>query len=175
MSFQDRLKTGNFGEEIVDRYLEQQGWVPYHPKQGVAHPFDRLVASPDKRKLCIVEVKTKYRREAYADTGINQSCFNDYQQITMKYSIPLFLVFVDGKLGQVYGNWWSELIKSREPELSAKVKGCLSYPWYQNGIVYFQYSTMRVFYVIPEEKRQELLKLRVSNWKPGVTEDILIP
>lgn len=165
VSFDDRLKTGQFGERIVDDFLKQKNWVPYRPQEGVAHPFDRLAASADKRKICIVEVKTKWRREAYADTGINRRHFDDYQQITMKYGLPLFLSFVDAKLGTVYGNWWLELLKTREPSLNASSSGCKSYPWEHKGIVYFPISAMRTLYVLSENERAELLGLRCSNWK----------
>lgn len=169
MSFEERLKTGQLGERIVDEFLRQKGWIPYYPPKGVAHPFDRLAASPDKRNICIVEVKTKHRREAYADTGIDRRHFNDYQCVTMKYSVPLFLVFVDSKEGKIYGHWWHELIKSREPDDKARRAGCASYPWDQNGIVYFPRSIMREMHVLSDDDRSELLKLRVSQWKdnPG--------
>lgn len=167
MSFNDRPteKTGRFGERIVDEFLIQKGWIPYRPIGDVAHPFDRLVASADKQNLCIVEVKTKWRREAYKDTGINRRHFNDYQRITAKYDIPLFLSFVDAKQGTVYGNWWLELIKSRVPG-RAGAGGCQSYPWEQRGIVYFPLMAMRTLYVLSPDERAELLALRVSNWKP---------
>lgn len=154
-AFEDRLKTGNFGERIIDEFLRQKGWVPYRPVEGAAHPFDRLVASKDKQRLCIVEVKTKWRREAYADTGINRRCFNDYQNVTTKYSVPLFLVFVDAKQGTVYGNWWAELLKPRG-----------RYPWEQSGVVYFPLDSMRTLHVLTETDRAELKLLRVSDWTP---------
>ena len=163
MSFEDRLKTGRFGERIIDEFLRQKGWIPYRPIEGAAHPFDRLAASPNKRKLCIVEVKTKWRREAYADTGIDRRHYNDYQHVTTTYRVPLFLCFVDAKLGTVYGNWWAELLKPREPE-DSWAGGCEGYPWEQHGIVYFPLSAMRKLYVLTEQDRGELRGLRVSGW-----------
>jgi hypothetical protein len=163
--FDDRLKTGLLGERIIDEYLRQHGYVPYHPEEGVAHPFDRLVASLDKQRLCIVEVKTKWRREAYADTGIDRRHFDDYQHITTTYRVPLFLSFVDSKVGTVYGNWWSALVKPRPPEESW-AGGCEGYPWEQRRIVYFPLSAMRTLYVLTDADRAELIKLRRSNWKP---------
>lgn len=164
MSFETRLVTGGFGEQILDRFLRQKGWIPYYPIEGVAHPFDRLVASADKKRICIVEVKTKWRREAYPDTGINRRHYDDYQHITIAYALPLFLAFVDAKVGKMYGNWWSELLKSQEPERSARFAGCASYPWEQRGIVYFQLSAMKTLAVLPEDERQKLLQMRSTNW-----------
>jgi len=165
-TFDDRLKTGRFGEHIVDEFLKQKGWVPYRPIEGVAHPFDRLAASPDKKNICIVEVKTKWRREAYADTGLNRRHFDDYMHITAKYGLPLFLTFVDAKKGTVYGNWWLELVKTRVPSDDAWAGGCEAYPWEQRGIVYFPLSAMKTLYVLTDAERAELLKLRTSKWTP---------
>jgi hypothetical protein len=173
MSFEERLKTGHFGERIVDLFLRQKGWVPYRPVDGVAHPFDRLAATADKKRLCIFEVKTKFRREAYPDTGINKRHFDDYQHITNTYRLPLFLSFVDGKQGEVYGNWWSELLKARAPGKSCTA-GCAGYPWEQRGIVYFPLDAMRTLYVLNETERDELLGLRRSGWQPIDPDDIVI-
>ena len=163
MSFEERLKTGQFGEQIIDAFLRQKGWVPYRPVEGIAHPFDRLVASPDKKNICIFEIKTKFRREAYADTGINRRHYDDYQHVTAKYGVPLFLAFVDAREGSVYGNWWHELLKERPPEDSWS-GGCKGYPWEQRGIVYFPLSAMHILYVLTDSDRTELQGLRVSGW-----------
>ncbi len=164
-TFEDRVKTGRFGERIVDEFLKQKGWIPYRPIEGVAHPFDRLAASPDKKKLCIVEVKTKRRRKAYEDTGIDRRHFQDYMHVTVKYGVPLFLTFVDAEEGAVYGAWWHDLIKTREPSARARWHGCDSYPWEQKGIVYFLRSSMRTLHVLPESERAELLSLCVTAWQ----------
>lgn len=169
MSFKARLKVGSIGERILDTFIRQQGYVPYYPDpgEGMRHPFDRLIASPDKRRLCIVEVKTKCRREAYEDTGINQCHFDDYQHITTTYAIPLFLAFVDAKVGQIYGNWWRELLKPRESDLRTMCGGCNAYPWHCGGIVYFPLEAMRTLYVLNETERGELLALRTTAWRPS--------
>jgi hypothetical protein len=169
---QPTYQIGQIGERLIDEFLKQKGYVPYYPLPGVAHPFDRLIATPDKRRICIVEVKTKCRREAYDDTGINQRHFDDYQHITFTYSLPLFLAFVDAKVGQIYGNYWTELLKTREPEgvvwLNGKAfghGGCQSYPWTDRGIVYFPLSAMRVLHVLTAEERAEILAKRTTGWR----------
>ena len=55
--------------------------------------------------ICIVEVKQpKCRREAYdATTGINRRHFDDYMHITTTYRLPLYLAFVDAKVGLIMG------------------------------------------------------------------------
>lgn len=169
MMFEDRptAKTGRIGERILDDYLRQHDWIPYRPDADAPHPFDRLAASPDKRQLCIVEIKTKFRREAYADTGIEQRHYNDYQHVTMTYQVPLFLAFVDAKVGTMYGNWWSELLKTRESSI-LQIDGFMirnaTYPFFDRGIVYFPLSAMRTLYVLTDAERAELLALRTSRW-----------
>jgi hypothetical protein len=168
MSFNDRtVQTCVFGEQLLDKLIRQQEFVPYYPEKGVAHPFDRLIASRDKRRLAIVEIKTKCRRVAYPDTGINLSHYRDYFHITAQYSVPLFLAFVDAKLGQMYGGWFHDLIKTREPSVRAQLAGCKSYPWTCNGIVYFPLSAMRVLYALTREEREALWPLRQTMWIDG--------
>jgi hypothetical protein len=167
-----RAKTGAIGEHILDEYIRQRGYVPYRPDADHAHPFDRLIASLDKQRICIVEVKTKPKRKAYDDTGINQSHFQDYQRITLTYNVPLFLAFVDCEEGAMYGNWWHELLKTRvstRPVLMHHGRpfgGGESYPWTQRGIVYFQRAAMRLLYVLTEDERAELRALHCSRWVP---------
>jgi hypothetical protein len=169
MSFEQCVQKGAIGEGILDRVIRQKGYVPYYPDPGVPHPFDRLVASPDKRRIAIVEVKTKCRREAYADTGIDQSCFDDYQHITLTYGLRLFLVFVDAKVGTMYGNWWDELLKTRERPGGVILPngerfGGGSYPWVSGGIVYFPLEAMTTLYVLTPADRERLLALRTTRW-----------
>lgn len=147
--FAERLEAGKVGERIVHEFLRQKGLVPYCPPEDCKHPFDRLVATADKRQLCIVEVKTKPRREAYEDTGINHYHFDEYQAITSRYHIPLFLAFVDKRTGTMYGNWWHELVKPRAVTWH-------EYPMHDRGIVYFPLAAMRTLYVLSADERAEL-------------------
>jgi hypothetical protein len=45
-----------------------------------------------------------------------------------------------------------------------------SYPWTQNGIVYFPLAAMRTLYVLTDEERAELNALRSSRWVPVLVE-----
>jgi len=167
-----RQRTKEIGEQILDRFLLEQGLVRYRPDPNDgAHPFDRLAASRDKRQIVIGEVKTKPRRQAYADTGINRRHFDDYMHNTTKYGLPLFLAFVDFEIGAMYGNWWSELIKTRESDIPKHgldadgVIRCETYPWEQNSIVYFPLSAMRTYYMLTDAERAELRALHLSRWQ----------
>jgi len=167
--FDDRRETklGSLGTRIVDAQIRLAGNIPYHPVADAPHPFDRLVASADKRHICIVEVKTKWRREFYADTGIDRRHFDDYMHITTLYNLPLYLAFVDAKEGRIYGNYLTELIKSRDPGRS-RCGGCQSYPWEQKGIVYFPLAAMETLHVLTASDQAELRALRKSDWQPQI-------
>ena len=116
MKFSDlpQAKKAAIGEQIVDNYLRQNGFIPYHPSEiDGAHPFDRLVASKDKKRIFIGEIKTKPARFHYPDTGINKKSYQEYQYIHEKYGIRIFLFFVDEKKGEIYGNYLDLLDKKR--------------------------------------------------------------
>jgi hypothetical protein len=157
-------RKGRIGEQIVDDWLIADAWVPYRPQEGVAHPFDRLMASRDKQRLCIVEVKTKPHRNAYMDTGINRSHFGDYGRVTIKHDVPLFLAFVDENTRSIYGNWWTELLRTREADRESARHGCTSYPWFHGGQVYFQLAIMRTIKHLNDQQCGELRALRKTAW-----------
>jgi len=151
------VQLGGLGAGILDAHIRATGWIPYGPQADGAHPFDRLIASPDKRHICIVEVKTKARREAYRDTGINRRHYEDYRHITATYRLPLFLAFVDPKEGRIYGNYWTEL-------LTPRIRGACRYPWHSNGIVYFPLDAMPTLRLLTTTECSALLALRQTRW-----------
>ncbi len=71
-------QKGALGEQIVDRYLVEQGYIPYGSLIDGAHPFDRLCASRDKREVFIADVKSKACRLFYPDTGIGLRHYQEY-------------------------------------------------------------------------------------------------
>lgn len=162
MSWQDSpaYLKGQVGERIVDRWLEEQGLVPYHPVANAAHPFDRLVASKDKRSIIVVEVKAKPARNKYPDTGIDYRHYQDYQHIWAKHHIPVFIAFVDEKKRQVYGQLLSILEQRR-------VEDGRHYPLrYANGkpdIIYFPLSAMRQIADLTDDQVEALSLLRRSQ------------
>jgi hypothetical protein len=165
MSFEDRLAKGKIGEQIVEAYLLAQGYVPYRPIEGVAHPFDRLVASRDKRNLAVFEIKTKPRREAFKDTGIPERHYHDYQHIYFTYNIPVFIAFVDENMAEVYGNFISELMKTDEnPGRRMKVYPSTETNRWGQSITYFPLSRMITITKLTPEQCAELRALRKSGW-----------
>lgn len=156
MSFEDRLEKGSIGERIVDEWLIRRGYVPYRPMEGVAHPFDRLVASRDKKRIAVCEVKTKPRRNKYRDTGVDIKKLNDYTNIQEQHRLRVFIAFVDEVEAQVYGNTLDELMKTRTSEGQV-------YPKEYDGIRYFPLDAMIVIADLTDEQCTELKKRRRSE------------
>ena len=120
---------GNIGERLVREYLERKGYIVYEPKTGGAHGFDKL-AILNKKQAIIAECKTKARRNKYADTGINIKHLEDYEYISAKHNLPVFIFFVDESVGKIYGNTLKELLIPR-------IVDGKQYPSREKGIIYF--------------------------------------
>ena len=152
------VKKGNLGEEIISRFLERKGYVIYSPEtKDKAHAFDRL-AIKDKEQIIIAEIKTKARRNKYADTGINKRNYEQYIKIQNKYNIPVFIFFVDEMLKKVYGNWLSKLI------IPIIIEG-KQYPLILNNIIYFPLINMINIAELSEQQITELKKLSNRNYE----------
>lgn len=146
MEFKDlpQTKKGNLGEQELDKYLLSKRIIPYMPIANMAHPFDRLCASADKKKLYIAECKTKASRSAYPDTGINKRNFDEYVYVRKQYGIDVWLFFVDEFRMEIYGNLLSELEK---PHNVIHNNRLIEYPWVQadwrgTQIMYFPLEKM---------------------------------
>lgn len=134
-----QVKKGSFGEEIIKGYLEKRGFIVYTPITNGNHCFDTL-AIKDKKQAIIAECKAKACRNYYPDTGINVTHLTEYEYISKKHLLPVFLFFVDESLQEVYGNWLSELTKERIITHNSKT---IRYPLRHNGIVYFPLIAMK--------------------------------
>lgn len=108
-------KIGDYGEFLVQQYLEDRGCVCYKSVTPKPHPLDYLVVWPDKT-ISGVEVKTKPSRNKYPDTGFNLKHYEGYKQFTDALKIPMRIYFVDSKRGEIYGNYLCELDKPRRIE-----------------------------------------------------------
>ena len=146
MEFKDlpQTKKGSLGEQELDKYLLSKGIIPYMPIANAAHPFDRLCATADKKRLYVAECKTKASRSAYPDTGINKRSFDEYVYIREKYGIDVWLFFIDEFRMEIYGNLLSELEKPHKINYNNKV---IEYPWIQESwnktkIIYFPLEKM---------------------------------
>jgi len=151
------VKKGNIGEKIVRGYLENKGYVIYKPITSGGHPFDNLCASRDKKKIFIVEVKTKEARKYYPDTGIDIKSYNEYKYIQDKYNLKVFLFFVDATNRKIYGNIMEYL------EIETTV-GKHIYPLRQNGIIYFPLSSMKSISELTENEAEIIRKYNTKKY-----------
>lgn len=124
---------GNFGEAIVDNFLEKKGFICYFPKTKGAHWFDR-VAIKDKKKIVVVEVKTKARLNKYPATGFDLRSYKEYKRVYEEHKIDVFVFFIDEMLKKIYGNFIRNL------EAPVEIDG-KKYPMQLN----FGYQTTIVF------------------------------
>lgn len=158
------VKKGHIGERLVDEYLLRKGIVPYRPMAPKAHPFDRLCASADKKRIYIAEVKAKPRREFYPDTGINVAHFNDYMNVAMHHSMDVFIYFVDEILKSIYGG---ELVSNLAQDRRVLHRGrMLKYTMRQGPIIYFPLACMEHVATLSDEACAELAALRRTAYEP---------
>lgn len=159
MNWHDRTTTkkGDIGERIVREFLVSKGYVPYVPIADIAHPFDNLCASPDKKKIFIVEVKTKEARKYYPDTGINIRNYDEYAFIRKKYGIEVFIYFVDATNKKVYGNRLSVLEEKT-------TVGNKEYPKREPPIIYFPLCNMQTISELTDEQCTEIRKYTTKNY-----------
>lgn len=159
-NWQDRkeVKKGNIGEGLVIDYLHRKGYVVYKSITSGAHPFDNLCASRDKKKIFIAEVKTKEARKYYPDTGINIRSYDQYKFIQDKYSLDVFLFFVDATNHKVYGNAMNELTKP------ININGT-EYPLRHKGIIYFPLALMITLANLTEEQAEQIAQFNTKNYK----------
>lgn len=147
----------------MDAYLQSSGdFVPYAPICEGRHPFDRLVASRDKRKIFIADCKAKARRNWYPDTGIDRRHYQEYKEIAERYQMDVFLFFVDESEGRIYGNFLSEL----EKPAAITVRNTIhKYPKEEGRIIYFPLAHMKEIASITEEQAQELQRLSTRSYE----------
>ena len=155
-----QVKKGDAGEALVDAYLIGKKIIPYMPVFDGAHPFDRLLATPDKKKLFIADVKTKARRNYYPDTGIDVRHFDEYVSISEKYGMDVFLFFVDELERRIYGGWLSDLKKHRVIFVKGK---SVEYPLVQKNIVYFPLEAMKDICSLSESESEMLTSLNTRT------------
>jgi hypothetical protein len=137
-SEKQQVIKGDFAESIVDKFLEEKGYIIYNPKTSGAHAFDRI-AIKDKKQMIIAESKAKARRKYYYDTGINYKHYKGYQAISKKHNLPVFLFFIDEYQGNIYGNFLERLSQEIIYTYNGKIK---KYPCIENNIIYFCLTNM---------------------------------
>ena len=145
-----KLAKGEFAEVLVARYLERKGYVVYTPQTiDKAHAFD-ILAMKDKLNLIIMDVKAKAHRTYYPDTGINVTSYNEYQAISRKHNIPVWIAFVDEADGKIYGNVLNDT------GLLKPVKLKKQYPCVEGPIIYFPLANMIEVAKLSEDDTESL-------------------
>jgi hypothetical protein len=164
MAWADRttVKKGDIGESIVDNFLKSKNVVPYQPVFDGAHPFDRLLATPDKKSLFVADVKTKARRTFYPDTGIDVKHYDEYMHIENKHNLKVFLFFVDEDEQRVYGGWLFDLTKNRRVNHNGKV---LDYPIRQGKLIYFPLEAMQPVCSLEQSQCSSLKQFSTRNYQ----------
>jgi len=159
MDWKDKIqvKKGNFGEKIINDYLEKKGFIVYVPITEKAHAFDRL-AVKDKKIFIIAEIKTKAKLNYYNATGFDIKHYKEYKLLSVKYNIPVFVFFIDEMIGKIYGNWLNELEKQIEDDLN--------YPDFTKikGVVLFSLSTMKTIAELTQEQIEKLKEYSSRNY-----------
>ena len=183
MAWEDKtcVKKGNYGEQLCDNFLISHGVTPYLPSQQWCrpHPFDRLCAL-GKKKLYIVECKTKEARIYFPDTGIDIKHYKEYLHISKKYGMPIYLFFIDKDAGAMYGSTLENLeiprvitsntytkIKNKGINYKpvAKRKKPLQYPFVKNGIRYWPLEAMVKYADIHTQEKAELARYTTKHEK----------
>ena len=101
-SFEIAKKKGELGEQIIQDYLENRGWIVYFPfTKDRPHYFDML-ATKDKERVVAIDVKTKARFNNFPMQGINVKSYNEYLHFVKSTNVPFYLIFVDDKNGDVH-------------------------------------------------------------------------
>jgi hypothetical protein len=147
---------GMLGEEFVDPHIVAMGFIPYRAAIDGPHPFDRILAHRESKRLAIFDVKTKPRRNNYQDTGIDLRHYREYRSFSDKYDIPVFIAFADEVLAEIYGGWLHDLEKFFQGER-------FEYPAHHRGIIYFPLCHMRHIARLTGRQVAQLKALRRSG------------
>lgn len=151
-NFDLSLAKGEYGEQIVRRILEKQGFVIYKPQTEGAHAFD-VLAIQNKTRCIALDVKAKARRNKYADTGINVRHYQTYKAFSEAHQMPFWVVFVDEMLGRIYGNTLANLDK---PVTEAGI----SYPFEYAGLIrYWPLASMIFMHTLTCDEKADLAAL----------------
>jgi len=183
--FEDTIMAtkGDYAEALVDRLVHDQGLYHVYPiKTEGPHPVDRLLISRESLRIVAMDVKAVSARNSkpefattgYPDTGISIAHRNVYQQIVKHHNIPLYLMFVDEMLGEVYGNWLSVLERPTTIQWRNKT---LNYPLVKDNftavgkqIVYYPLESMeRGLYHLTDDEKAELHRLSNYMYKQDIS------
>jgi hypothetical protein len=149
------------GEAVADRMLIARQFMPYGPVFDGPHPFDRVAIHRNTLRPCCVEVKTKPCRNNHPDSGFNESQYKVYKTFEYRTGIPVYVVFVDERRKQIYGNWLSALEK---PYQGARFEYPSRYcDKHGTEIIYFPLARMEILGTLEDDCASQLAALRRSD------------
>ncbi|MBQ6738869.1 MAG: hypothetical protein IJP96_05185 [Synergistaceae bacterium] len=156
------VKKGDYGENIVQRHFEKQGYLIYKSISDGAHPFDFLCVN--NKETFFVEVKTKAKRNKYPDTGFNLRHYKIYKEYCERESKRMYICFVDPVLNKVYGNFLDILDKERiiTDEVGRRLYPSIETARYNSvgtEIIYFHLSVMEHVADLTKEQLNDLQKI----------------
>lgn len=109
MEFND-LQTTKFGtlaeDIVINEFILSKGYIPYKPSVSMSHPFDGIAATMSAGTEWYLDVKAKSRMVYMPMTGIDIADWNKY----LTYKQPVYLLFCDPTMGEIYGQWCTRLI-----------------------------------------------------------------
>lgn len=161
-SFEQALRKGAVGEQIVREWLEVKGFVVYQPLTDGAHAFD-MMAIQNKKLVIALDVKAKAAMNKWPATGVDVNALRVYKEFMNRHNMPFFIAFVDERKREVYGNWISVLEKLR-------IVGGIKYPRvienkYGKQIRLWPLEAMKLIAKLDEAKAQELRQLSQRNYQ----------
>jgi hypothetical protein len=148
MKFTD-LKTTKLGtmaeDMLINEFVLAKGYIPFTPSVSMAHPIDVIAMSG--ASTWYMDVKCKSRMVYHPFTGIDRADWEKY----IAYEHPVYLLFADPSMGQVYGQWCKRLM-----DQPSKVYGDVIV-WPITGMTHYRYMT--------EAETNSLRELENSNYR----------
>ena len=156
---QEAFCKGDYAEVIVQRLLEEKGFVVYRPvTHDKPHGFD-MFAYKDKSYKFAVEIKTKSLCDKYPETGFEEYLHDRYVQLSEKLNLPVWILFCDEKRKEIYGNLLSKLDEEKTIEDMGE-KGhypkVIGHADGDNVTRYYHISSMKTFHTLTDEESQKL-------------------
>lgn len=137
-------KLGTLAENlIINEFSTKKGYIPTTPSIDGPHLIDAICFNGET--IFGLDVKCKSSRTYFPDTGCDTADILKYNQ----YPFPVYLLWVDPKTGEIYGNWLKKLDKHK------KIEG---------KYCYFPLDKMVKFRDLTEKEIKELKQLENSNY-----------
>ena len=143
-------KRGYAGEVYGKKFIIEKGYMPYAPAKTGSHPIDYIAMSG--ASIWNLDVKTKDSLTYYPVIGVDKSDVIKYSG----YAFPTYLLFVDTRLSQVYGQWLSNIVKEEKMEIKGKDG--------KEDVWCYPISAMTFHYSISNEELTELNKYKQTKY-----------